>query len=156
MGGFLLLFIAGGIFYQLKLKKKRNLINQAEEKTFKLKQRLNESLEKVIALAQNNDPGFLTSFQEAYPVFSKNLSEKHPDLINSELSFCAMIFLNFTSKEIAQYTFIEHRSVQTKKNRFRKKLNLPRHIDLYQYLKSLAWTPKELKPVIQLIRSNSE
>ncbi len=137
-GGFLILFITGGISYRFKLNKKQNLVNEAKRKATELKQKFNESLEKVIVLAQKNDPAFLASFQEAYPDFCKSLMEKHTDLVNSELSFCALIFLNFSSKEIAQYTFIEHRSVQTKKNRLRKKLNLPPHVDLYQYLYSLS------------------
>lgn len=137
-GSFLILFVIGGISYRVVLSKKKGMIKHAQEQTIELKQKLNESLEKVILLAQKNDPAFLASFQEAYPDFCKRLTEKHSDLINSELSFCAMIFLNFTSKEIAQYTFIEHRSVQTKKSRLRKKLNLASDVDLYQYLYSLS------------------
>jgi hypothetical protein len=62
----------------------------------------------------------LTRFQEIYPEFCPRLLEINPRLGASELTFCAMIKLNFTSKEIAEYTFIQHKSVQQKKHRLRK------------------------------------
>lgn len=49
-----------------------------------------------------------------------------------------MIWLGFSSKEIAQYTFVEHRSVQNKKNRLRKKLNISSDVDLYLFFKNLS------------------
>lgn len=137
-GCFLLLLVAGSGYYLLRLRKSRKLIKEKERETIQLKEKLNESFDEVLSLAKKNDPFFLTRFQEVYPEFTQNLLQKHPNIANSELSFCAMIFLNFTSKEIAQYTFIEHRSVQTKKSRLRKKLNVPSGVDLYHYLKSHA------------------
>lgn len=51
-----------------------------------------------------------------------------------------LIYLHFSSKEIAQILFIEHRSVQTRKNRLRKKLKLSANTDLYQYLREMGGT----------------
>ncbi len=60
------------------------------------------------------------------------------NLSKSDLTFCAMIWLGFSSKQIAQYTFVEHRSVQNKKNRLRKKLNISSDVDLYFFFKNLS------------------
>jgi DNA-binding CsgD family transcriptional regulator len=94
--------------------------------------------EEMRELAIKNDPLFLKRFTEVYPDFTRRLLHKHPQLSKSELSLCAMIFLNFSSKEIAEYTFIQHRSVQTNRSRLRKKMRLSSHTDLYRYIKSFA------------------
>ncbi len=137
-GSFFLLFVVGFLYFMRWQKINKTLISEKEQEAVELKENINESFESVFLLAQKNDPAFLPRFQELYPGFTKNLLEKHPCIVSSELCFCAMIFLNFSSKEIAQYTFIEHRSVQTKKSRLRKKLRVPSDIDLYHYLKSFA------------------
>ena len=111
-------------------------IEQKKDEAKELEQKLNESFDEVIELAKSNDSAFLKRFQEVYHEPSKRLLEKHPDLTNSELILSAMIFLNFSSKEIASYTFVEHRSVQTKKGRLRKKLNLPTGYSLEAYFHS--------------------
>lgn len=93
--------------------------------------------EEVIALAKKNDSVFLMKFQEVYPDFIMKLQEINPDLETSELTFAALIKLNFSSKEIATYTFIQHTSVQQRKRRLRKRLNIPSDIDLYQFFNDL-------------------
>ncbi|KAA2224932.1 helix-turn-helix transcriptional regulator [Chryseobacterium sediminis] len=40
------------------------------------------------------------------------------------------MYLNFSTKEIAEYTFISVRMVQTKKYNIRKKLNIPGDMDI--------------------------
>ena len=86
--------------------------------------------EELRRLVIKNDPVFINSFREAYPDLVHNILVKHPDLIKSELILCAMIYLNFTAKEIAEYTFIQHRSVQTNRSSLRKKMKLPSQINL--------------------------
>lgn len=132
------LLIAVSVVYVLLLRKKSSLLEAKNLETLSLKDKLNDAFDEVLMLARKNDPAFLTRFQEVYPDFSRNLLTKHPDIVSTEFSFCAMIFLNLSSKEIAQYTFIEHRSVQTKKTRLRKKLGVSPGVDLYHYLQSLA------------------
>ena len=82
------------------------------------------------------NPIFLKQFAEVYPDFIQRILYKHPQLSKSELTLIAMIFLNFSSKEIAEYTFIQHRSVLTNKSRLRKKMQLSSYMDLYRYIKS--------------------
>jgi DNA-binding CsgD family transcriptional regulator len=94
--------------------------------------------DELVVLAKQNDSTFLTKFQELYPGFIDRLLEINPNLVSSELAFCAMIKLNFTSKEIANYTFIQHKSVQQKKHRLRKKLDVPTNQDLYVFFQNLS------------------
>ncbi|BFO66701.1 hypothetical protein KCF3NO3_26840 [Chryseobacterium sp. KCF3-3] len=82
----------------------------------------------------------MSLFQETYPEVCQQLLKTNPQLSQSDLSFCAMIWLGFSSKKIAQYTSMEHRSVQTKKYRLRKKLYLDTETDLYQFIKSISET----------------
>ncbi len=121
------------VLYQSVIKRKKK-----ESEVSELKQKLNDAFEEVIELAKKNDSSFLPRFREVYPEFTANLLNTHPDLTNNELRLCTMIFLNFQSKEIAEYMFITHRSVQTSKSRLRKKLNIPGKADLYQYFKSFS------------------
>ncbi len=109
-----------------------------ESEVSELKQKLNNAFEEVIDLAKKNETSFLPRFREVYPEFSTNLLTHHRDLTNNEFRLCALIFLQFPSKEIAEYMFITHRSVQTNKNRLRKKLNISGNTDIYQHLKSFS------------------
>ncbi len=124
------------LLLQNKLNDSLKKIKVKEEKAKVLEQKLNESFDEVVELAKSNDPSFLRRFQEVYADQSKRILQKHPDLSNSEFTLCAMIYLNFSSKEIASYTFVEHRTVQTKKSRLRKKLNLDPGYSLENYFQS--------------------
>lgn len=111
--------------------------NEFKSEALSLKSRINDSFDELVTLAKKNDSTFLTRFQEIYPDFCPKLLEINPRLGGSELAFCAMIKLNFTSKEIAEYTFIQHKSVQQKKHRLRKKLNVPTEQELFIFFDSL-------------------
>ncbi len=116
------------------IKKRRKKESEVSE----LKMKLNDAFEEVVKLARKNDTAFLPRFKEIYPEFSHNFLEEHPDLTNSEQRLSAMIFLHFSSKEIAEYMFITHRSAQTAKSRLRKKLGVSGETDLYRYLQSFS------------------
>lgn len=92
-----------------------------------------EFYKSLIELVKKNDPGFLFTFEQAYPDFSDKLLEINPQLSKSEIEFCALLKLNLTTKEIAKYKFIETRTVQNKKYRIRKKLNIPALMDIYNW-----------------------
>jgi tetratricopeptide (TPR) repeat protein len=91
----------------------------------------------LVDLVKNNDPGFLFTFEQAYPDFSNQLLEINPQLSKSEIEFCALLKLNLTTKEIAQYKFLEPRTVQNKKHRIRKRLNIPSTTDIYNWFGAL-------------------
>ncbi|MBL3547983.1 tetratricopeptide repeat protein [Chryseobacterium sp. KMC2] len=118
------------------LKKKKGTLKTETEK---LKARVEENQpDEILELAKKNDPEFFNRFKECYPHFIISLFTINPNLEVSELTFCAMLKLHFTSKEIATYTLIQHRTVQQKKYRIRKKLNIPTEIDIYQFFDNLG------------------
>ncbi|MCL1668177.1 hypothetical protein M2T82_08905 [Elizabethkingia ursingii] len=136
-------FLAAGIvglmvftYFKIRhLKFKKQVLHI---KTNKLKERIEGNLfNEVIELAKTNDSQFLSRFQELYPEFIQKLKSLSPELETSEITFCAMIKLNFTSKEIANYTFVQHASVQQRKRRIRKKFGIPSDEDLYQFFNRL-------------------
>ncbi|ROH86579.1 hypothetical protein EGI15_22325 [Chryseobacterium cucumeris] len=94
------------------------------------------AFKELIQLAKENNPEFLTRFNEYYPHFSEELLKVFPLKI-SEIRFCAYIYLNFSTKEIAEYTFTSVRTVQTKKYNLRKKLNIPGDMDIYVWFSKL-------------------
>lgn len=120
--------------YNRALRQKKN---EFKSEALSLKSKINDSFDELVGLAKKNDSTFLTRFQEIYPEFCPRLLEINPRLGASELAFCAMIKLNFSSKEIAEYTFIQHKSVQQKKHRLRKKLNVPTEQELFIFFDSL-------------------
>ncbi|CAI8889345.1 hypothetical protein [Chryseobacterium sp. IT-36CA2] len=122
----------------IRIRNKGKVLNIKEQESKVLNQRLNFAFEEVVELAKNNDSEFYTRFEEVYPTFFPRLLAIEPDLKRSELKFCALLFLNFSTKDIAAYTFIQPQSVQTRKNRIRKRLNICSDQDIYTWMKSIA------------------
>ncbi|SIR50787.1 Tetratricopeptide repeat-containing protein [Chryseobacterium sp. RU33C] len=124
-------------FYRKRIAKKHRIIEEKELETEFLIKKMSANDERLMSLAKKNDPLFFNEYQSFYPEFVERLFEINSNLSINELSFCAMIQLGLSSKEIAQYSFMQHRSVQTKKNRLRKKLNIPSDVDIYFFLQGL-------------------
>ena len=93
--------------------------------------------DEVMALAKENSPRLLNKFRLVYPDFFNKLSAIQPNLKNSELIFCIYLKLNLTTKEIATYTFVTPKAIQNRKNRLRKKLNIPSKLDIYKWFNDL-------------------
>ncbi|UGU17666.1 LuxR C-terminal-related transcriptional regulator [Sinomicrobium kalidii] len=132
---FSLILILTVLFF--RNRRKNELIVNRERENVLLKKKMNQAFDEVVKLAKNNDPAFTRKFQEVYLEFSEKLLKIKPALTPSEFTLCAYIWLNFSSKEIARYTFVTHKTVQVKKYRLRKKLSIPTHVDLYCFFKTL-------------------
>jgi|SRR6218665_572331 len=128
-------------FANKKIRNKNTVLNVKNEENKELNKKLNLAFEEVIQLAKSNSPEFLTRFQEVYPDFFHNLLKIDPQLQNTELKFCALIFLNFSTKDIASYTFVQPQSIQIRKNRLRKKLNISSNDDIYIWMKNINKVP---------------
>lgn len=77
------------------------------------------------------------AFNHADKDFLKKLKSNHPDLTPHDLRFCAYLRLNLTSKEIAPLLNISVRSVEIKRYRIRKKMDLPHEKSLVDYILSI-------------------
>lgn len=93
--------------------------------------------DNLTLLASKNDPAYLAAFEKVFPDFSKKLLQLNPELSNSEIEFCSLLKLNLSTKKIAQVKFIEPRTVQNKKHRIRKRLDIPSTMDLYNWFNKL-------------------
>ncbi len=77
---------------------------------------------------------FETYFDEANEEFFRRLKEKYPDLTTYDLRLCAFIKMNISTKEIASILNISYRGAEVSRYRLRKKMDLPREINLSSHL----------------------
>ncbi|MCU7613702.1 hypothetical protein N0B16_04560 [Chryseobacterium sp. GMJ5] len=92
---------------------------------------------EILKLAKENSPRLLNRYKTLYPEFFEKLSAIQTHLQNSELIFCIYLKLNFTTKEIATFTYVTPKAIQNRKNRIRKKLNIPSRTDIYKWFDEL-------------------
>jgi DNA-binding CsgD family transcriptional regulator len=94
----------------------------------------------IIESALKNDEDwefFEQAFNNADKKFFKRIKEKHPSLTPNDLRLCVYLRLNLSSKEIAPLLNISARSVEIKRYRLRKKLDLERDVNLSEYVINL-------------------
>jgi DNA-binding CsgD family transcriptional regulator len=66
--------------------------------------------------------------------FFRNLRERYPSLTHSDLRFCALLRLNLSTKDIAKFTNLTVRGVETARYRLRRKFNIPSDMSLVTFL----------------------
>jgi len=74
---------------------------------------------------------------ELYPDFPKKLLNVHPNLTRSEVELCIYLKFNLTDYEIAEMINRNKRTIETKRYRLRKKLNLQKTQRLNTYILKL-------------------
>ena len=120
------------------LKKNRQLASRTEKIGLFEEELENNIFHDIIELAKSNSPEFLPLFGEGYPEFVATMKELNPSIRSTELYFSALAYLNFSTKDIANYTFVTTRAVQVRKNRMRKKYNIPSEVDFNEWFRSLV------------------
>ena len=99
-----------------------------------------DGIDKVVKIIDNNLNNsddwkmFQEAFNNADKKFLKKVKSKHPELTPNDLRLCAYLRLNLSSKEIAPLLNISPRSVEVKRYRLRKKMNLPHDANLTNYI----------------------
>ncbi|MDR2086074.1 MAG: tetratricopeptide repeat protein [Dysgonamonadaceae bacterium] len=73
-------------------------------------------------------------FEKVHPSFYHNLEKRYPDLTPKEKRLCAFLELGLSSKEISAITFKEVRSVESARNRLRKKLKISQDDNITEFL----------------------
>ncbi|MBS7256370.1 tetratricopeptide repeat protein [Flavobacterium branchiicola] len=133
----LLLYSYWQFCYKNKLKldtqQKKKEIEQKTTQIVSLKKKVTTSYDEVIEMAKKNDPLFVVVFKELYPDFYLKLIARQPDLTITEQKICFYLKLKFSTKEIADYTFVTAKAIQNRKNRLRKRLFLEEGEDIYKY-----------------------
>lgn len=126
----------------MSLVKKNEFLSQIKS-DLKPIQTNNKIVKKVLKTINNNLNNtddwkfFEEAFNNADKDFFKKLKTKYPDLTPNELKLCAYLRLNLSSKEIAPLFNISPKSVEIKRYRLRKKMNLDRNVSLTDYILSI-------------------
>jgi hypothetical protein len=129
-----------GIYLFYKRKKSyvvpnhNNASASAEEK-LAIKER--ELSKMLVELAKTDIKAFYLEFQKGYPAFYQSLKEKYPKLNVPDLNFCVLMRMNFETKQIAVLTNSTLRSVESRRYRIMKKMDLKSQNDLFILLSKL-------------------
>lgn len=144
--GLFLILVTGIIFLlswqnrkkRIRLLQIEDALNEKENLVENLIQEGNSNkFNELIQLGKRNDPQFIIVFKELYPDFVSKLKAADPGIKTSEMIFCAMIYLNFSTKDISEYCHVTIRAVQIRKNRLRKKHHIASDKDLSSWMRSL-------------------
>lgn len=73
-------------------------------------------------------------FEKIYPGFFDRLRKKFPQLTPNDHKLCALLRMNLNTKEISQILKITSPSTEISRIRLRKKLQLPKNVNLTTYI----------------------
>ena len=124
----------------MSLNSKNELLAFIKEDLKKTSQDDNKNIKSVIRTINNNITEedswkvFKEAFDNADKDFLKRIKGIHPLLTPNDLRLCAYLRLNLSSKEIAPLFNISVRSVEIKRYRLRKKMDLQHEIGLVEYI----------------------
>jgi hypothetical protein len=118
--------------------RKNELLNEVSEIVKELPESTAAySLKKLVKKNMSSKQDWI-SFEEAFnnadKDFFKKIKEIHPGLTTGDLRLCVYLRLNLSSKEIAPLLHISPRSVEIKRYRLRKKMNLDKDTNLNDYI----------------------
>jgi DNA-binding CsgD family transcriptional regulator len=118
-----------------KLREDMNrLKEQAREEN--LRNDLNTTIRRISREIDNEKQWqvFNTHVEQVHEDFFRIMKSRFPDLTPRELSLCAYLKMNISSKEIATLMNISTRGVEISRYRIRKKLNLDRNANLTEFM----------------------
>jgi DNA-binding CsgD family transcriptional regulator len=124
----------------MSLIKKNEFLSNIKEELKTANEKDNAELKPVIKIIDKNLNNtddwkfFQEAFNNADKDFLKKVKSKHPNLTPNDLKLCAYLRLNLSSKEIAPLLNISPRSVEVKRYRLRKKMDLPHESSLTNYI----------------------
>ncbi|APD05962.1 hypothetical protein UJ101_00415 [Flavobacteriaceae bacterium UJ101] len=125
----------------MNIIKKNEFLNRIKSQINSRKS--DEDLQDVIKIIDENLNNsddwklFESAFNNADKHFLSTIKASHPNLTPNDLRLCAYLRLNLSSKEIAPLLNISTRSVEVKRYRLRKKMNLSHEVSLTNYILEL-------------------
>ncbi len=127
----------------MHLVQKGELLGKVKDQMLKLKKTTeNESddVKKILRAISNEDKmdeqweHFSIHFDKVHSNFLVVLKSKFPTLSNNEMKLSAYLRMNLSTKEIAQLMNISVRGVEISRYRLRKKLGIPKDVNLFDFL----------------------
>jgi len=133
--------------YALHIIQKNNILTELkdsiQEAVGDLSREESKRLNKLIHLINysfNLDrdwKDFKIAFEQVHEGFFEKLQKHYPTISPSEIRLCALLRLNFASKEIAAIMGISPDSVKVARYRLRKKLELSRNDSLVDFIRNI-------------------
>lgn len=126
----------------LKLIEKETFIHNLKDQLSQGKKDLKrEEVKEIVRSISNSNTTNWKEFEARFVAVNKHFYEKlnsrFPNLTQGDLRVCALVKLNFCSKEIAKLLGISVESVHTTRYRLRKKLNLTRATNLTEFIANI-------------------
>ncbi|KAA5828202.1 LuxR family transcriptional regulator [Algibacter amylolyticus] len=121
----------------MNLIKKNEFLNTIKKELENVEGKNLNKVIKIIDKNLNNSDDwnlFQEAFNNADKDFLKKIKTLHPSLTANDLRLCAYLRLNLSSKEIAPLLNISTRSVEVKRYRLRKKMDLSHESSLTNYI----------------------
>jgi tetratricopeptide TPR_2 len=113
----------------------KQLLLDMNPKETQVKKQIREIISQLNQIDSNNIlQDFRDSFESIHHHFYENLNKEYPTITMKEMRLCALLRLGLSTKEIADITFKEVRSVESARNRLRKKLQISQTEDLQKFL----------------------
>jgi len=132
----------------MHLVQKADLLAKIKHELFKIKKDLTDDMQaadfnKLIRLLNTEEKSdesweqFSVHFDKVHVDFIKHLKEAFPAISGNELRLSAYLKMNLSTKEIAKLMKISPRGVEIGRYRLRKKLNIPSHVNLFEFFNSI-------------------
>lgn len=115
-----------------------SLFQEVPMKNISQKTRSRSIIAKLNHISDNATDEFKHYFDKVHPDFYFELETRYPDLTARDIRLCALLMLGLSTKEIAAITYREVRSVESARNRLRKKLGLDMNVNLPEFLRALG------------------
>ena len=97
-----------------------------------------KSIQRILSEKRKEDL-YSDQFNTAYPGYLEYLTRTYLDLTTADLKLCTFLRMNLNTKEIADIMGLSVRSIESRRYRLRKKLNLSKDEDLVSNLISLKY-----------------
>ncbi|HEV8283042.1 MAG TPA: triple tyrosine motif-containing protein [Chitinophagaceae bacterium] len=132
----------------MHLLQKGELLTKIKDELIKLRknngnERLTEEFRKIVRILGDEEKmdeeweQFAQHFDKVHTDFLLDLKKNYPALSPNELKLCAYLRMNLSTKEIAQLMNISVRGVEISRYRLRKKLQLQKSDNLFEFLLKL-------------------
>ncbi len=129
----------------MTLIKKNELLHQIRQEVLALKSDTNTRLnphtyQQILHLIESNISSehdwkvFENNFNRVHEEFLQKLIGEYPNLTPNDLKLAAYLRMNLSTKEIAQLFNITYRSLELKRYRLRKKMNLDTSVNLGEFM----------------------
>lgn len=138
--------------YVLELDQKVEVLMRVKESIAELYPRVDDATRMEMMSIVNSIKGvandnklwddFKVYFERTNPGFLLVLASKHPELTPKDLKYCCYLKMNMSNDDIRNLLGINQESVRTHKYRLKKKMDLPRDLDLETYLRTVDHSAK--------------